>query len=349
MKLWSLVRLARRIPVRPPENPYFRADRGHHTPLGFRNNFPHGAPSPAELARIGREMDALPEVPAPLPDLAPVAPDLEFLRANRSRPSITWIGHSTVLVQIGGRNILTDPMLSKRASPVFFAGPKRHQPPGIRLQDLPPIDLVVVSHNHYDHLDRRSVRALARQRGGPPRFGVPLGLEHWFRRNVPRARGRVAALDWWDEIDGDGLKAHLVPVHHWSARTPWDRNRALWGGWVIEAGGQRFFFSGDTAYSPDFAAIGERFGPIDIAAIAIGHYEPRWFMRHHHVNPDEALRIHRDIGARRSLGIHWGTFERLTQEPLDQPIRDLAAARRVHGIGEDEFFTLRHGETRVLD
>ena len=350
MNLWSLVRLARGLKLAPPENPYFDPTKPHHTPAGFRNNYPQRPPSAEDLERLRREMRQAREArPAPAL-LTPVAPDLAFLHANRVKPSVTWIGHSTVLVQMAGRNILTDPIFSARASPLPFAGPKRHQPPGIALRDLPPIDLVVISHSHYDHLDLRSVRALARQPGGAPHYAVPLGLERWFARHVRRLDAdRVAALDWWESATLRGIQVTLAPVHHWSARTPWDRNANLWGGWCLERAGFRFFFSGDIAYSADAAQIGARLGPFDLAAIAIGHYEPRWFMRGSHVNPDEAVRVHRDIRSRRSLAIHYGTFERLTAEPLDQPLSDLAQARAAQGVAEEEFFSLRHGETRVLD
>lgn len=347
MSLWSLIRLARKIPGPKPVNRYFNPALAHHTPAGFRNNHPHPRPIDGETSDPSSRPATVGRV-----DLDPVQADLGLLHAGAGN-TVTWIGHSTVLVQIGGRTIITDPIFSRRASPVPFAGPKRVQPPGIALADLPRVDLVVLSHNHYDHLDLRSVRALARQRGGPPAFAVPLGLERWMRRNVWRAdRKRIFALDWWQSanIDGmpDGLRATLVPVHHWSARTLWNRNENLWGGWAVEADGFRFFFSGDTAYSRDMPEVGARLGPFDLAAIAIGHYEPRWFMHNHHVNPEEAVRIHKELRARRSLGIHWGTFARLTMEPIEQPLHDLAAARERHGVAEDDFFTLRHGETRVI-
>lgn len=350
MRIWSLVRLARSLKIPPPENPYFDPTKPHHTPHGFRNNHPQPPPSAEHFAKLQQEMrQARTTQPAQI-DLAPVAPDLAFLHNNVTQPSVTWIGHSTVLVQIAGRNILTDPMFSTRASPLPFVGPKRHQPPGIALRDLPHIDLVVISHSHYDHLDLRSVRRLAKQSGGPPHYAVPLGVERWFARHLPRVdAGHVTALDWWGSATLDGIEVTLAPVHHWSARTPWDRNVNLWGGWCVERAGFRFFFSGDIAYSPDAAEVGRRLGPFDLAAIAVGHYEPRWFMRGSHVNPDEAVRVHRDLGSRRSLAIHYGTFERLTAEPLDQPLLDLAQARRTHGVPEEEFFSLRHGETRVIE
>lgn len=347
MNLWKLVRLAGRIPRRPYVNPYFDPGRPHHLPDGFRNNHPLRPPSAADLMRLRREARAWDSRPAGTDELSPAEPDLPYLRANRRETSITWIGHATVLLQVRGLNVLTDPVFSERASPVRFAGPRRHQPPGVALGDLPPIDLVLISHGHYDHLDLRSIRALARQAGKAPRFAVPLGMERWFRRRLS-ADLDVRALDWWESDERAGTRLTLVPVHHWNARTPWDRNRDLWGAWVLEREGFRFFFSGDVAWSEDIVDVGRRCGPFDLAAISIGHYEPRWFMRHNHVNPDEAVRIHREIGSRLSLGIHWGTFERLTAEPLDQPVRDLAAALRAQEVPADRFFVLRHGETRRL-
>jgi L-ascorbate metabolism protein UlaG (beta-lactamase superfamily) len=347
---WSILRLVRYLPGPDPTNPHYDPARAHHTPRGFRNIYPHAAPTAEEMSRIRNQMDRrAPALPLRV-DLSQASPDLAFLHANRTRPAVTWIGHSTVLMQMGGRNVLTDPIFTQRASPVPFAGPRRLQPPGLKLHELPRIDLVVISHNHYDHLSLASVRALARQSGGPPRFAVPLGLDRWFRRNL---RGlvsdQVVALDWWDTARLAGLKVNLVPTHHWSARTPWNRNENLWGAWIVESSdGFRFYFSGDLAWSEDVRDVGRRMGGLDLAAIAVGHYEPRWFMKNNHINPDEAVRVHRLLRARRSLAIHHGTFAGLTMEPLDQPLIDLAEARKAHGVSEEEFFTLRHGQTELL-
>jgi L-ascorbate metabolism protein UlaG (beta-lactamase superfamily) len=225
----------------------------------------------------------------------------------------------------------------------------RWQPPGVALRDLPHIDIVLISHNHYDHLDEASVRALAAQPGGPPLFVVPLGIERWLGAvGIATAR----ALDWWDYLDAHGLRIHLTPAQHWSRRTFMDTLQTLWGGFVVESAGesraaprQRVFFAGDTGWSAlHFDEIGRRFAPIDLALIPIGAYEPRWFMAMQHVNPEEAVRIHQAIGARASLGVHWGTFL-MTDEPLDQPLRDLDAARRSLGVSAEAFRTLRHGQT----
>ena len=347
---WSVLNLMRKIPGPKPTNPHYNRERGHHTPSGFRNNYPPRPPTAEELSRSRQQTDERSRAQLSRIDLSRVAPDLALLHANRTQPAVTWIGHSTVLMQMGGRNVITDPIFTQRASPIPFAGPKRWQPPGVKIRELPRIDLVVISHNHYDHLSLASVRALARQAGGPPRFAVPLGLDRWFRRRLRALPSdHVAALDWWHSAELAGLQVTLVPTHHWSARTPWNRNENLWGAWIVEsADGFRFYFSGDTAWSADVSDVGQRLGGFDLAAIAVGHYEPRSFMKNAHINPDEAVRAHRVLRAKRSLAIHYGTFAGLTMEPLDQPLIDLAEARRAQGVTEEEFFALRPGQTQVL-
>ena len=327
-------------------NTYYVQSKPHHRPDGFQNIDPAAwMPRPfGEFLRWQRERVGLTIAP-PKMDLSPIVPDLGYIGKNRSEFAVTWIGHATALVQIGGLNVLTDPQFSERASPVQWVGPQRFQPPGVLLRELPHIDIVVISHNHYDHLDLDSVKALAAQAGGPPLFVVPLGVERWLAdEGITNAR----ALDWWDTLERNGVRVHLVPVQHWSGRGYTDRMRTLWGGYVIEGAGRRTFFGGDTGYSAEaFKEIGARLGPIDLALIPIGGYEPRWFMAQQHVNPEEAVQIHLDLRARRSLGVHWGTFQ-LTDEPLDQAVSDLAAARHKAGITERQFFVLRHGETRRL-
>lgn len=363
MKSCLLLLLALAMPALPGcsgKNPHYDPAKPHHTPTGFQNNYPHARPSGLDFWRwfFQRRLAGLPEKPTS--DLTPAKADLPFIQGNRTEKAVTWIGHATVLMQMGGLNILTDPHFSERASPLQWVGPKRWQPPGVALEELPHIDLVLISHSHYDHLDLGSVRALAGQPGGSPLFFVPLGLKEWFGRNVPASRGRVLDLDWWDEQD---LKQsiqdlpstvpdtiiHFVPAQHWSQRSLRDRNRTLWGGWVVKQPEFVFYFAGDMGYSQDTKDIGKRFGGFDLAAIPVGAYEPRWFMRSQHVNPEEAILVHQDVLARRSIGVHWGTFHGITDEPLDQPIADLAEARMRHGLTEDDFFLLRHGETRRLD
>ncbi len=278
-------------------------------------------------------------------DIPVVKPDLQLLADPGRDPIATWLGHATVLLQMGGVNILTDPHFGRRASPVSFAGPERKVPNPLSLKELPRIDVVVISHNHYDHLDEETVLGLTRQPGGPPLFLVPLGVDQWFKA---LGVGNVKALDWWDKTASGAVAIEFVPVQHWSARSLSDRNQTLWGGWVLRAGETSVFFAGDTGYSRDFARIGARFGGFDLALIPVGAYEPRWFMKAQHVNPDEAVLVHLDIKARRTVGIHWGTFE-LTDEALDQPILDLAKAIKRYELKPDEFVLLQHGQTIEIE
>jgi len=332
----------------------------HHRQGFFQNNYLEFKPrSLGEVLRWRREAARAGRPRPPSTPIPAVAPDLPFIAANAhaetQRPAVTWIGHATVLAQVGGLNVLTDPIFSERASPVQFMGPKRHQPPGLALEQLPAIDLVLVSHNHYDHLDEASVAALARQPRGGPWFAVPLGLGDWLRR---RGIQRIIELDWWDchtmQTARGAVELMLLPAQHWSARGINDRMKTLWGGFALLAPDCHLFFAGDTGYSRDFVDIRERLagrqlagGGFDLALIPIGAYEPRWFMTEQHINVEEALKIHRDLGAKRSLGVHWGTFE-LTDEPLDEPPAQLAAQRQALDLPDDEFFTLAIGQTQIL-
>jgi L-ascorbate metabolism protein UlaG (beta-lactamase superfamily) len=329
----------------PLPNPYYDPAKPHHTERGFRNLDPD--------VRIGqgfvrwqwqRRLNGLPKPPGAAHRGWRVVPDLALLHAPAENPSVTWVGHATVLVRLGGLNVLTDPHFSERASPLNYAGPKRYQPPGVALAELPEIHAVVISHNHYDHLDVDSVRQLHRRSGGTLHFFVPLGLKPWF---ADLGIDTVTELDWWEHAEIGNVRFTLTPVQHWSARGLFDRNRTLWGGWAISAPGLNFFFVGDTGYSQDFKEIGRRLGPFDFAALPIGAYEPRWFMRAQHVNPAEALRIHQDIRARQSLGVHWGCFE-MADDALDDAPHALAEARRAARMAEAEFFVMKVGETRRL-
>ncbi len=313
----------------------------HHTRRGFRNNCPHERHNFRSFLKVlwGWRRQPFEKVAFPL-----ARPDPGFLGANRTRPTLTWIGHATFLVQLGGLNILTDPHFTRRASPLRWAGPERLAPPGLALRDLPAIDVVLVSHNHYDHLDDGTARWLARHHGRAV-FVVPLGLRRWLQR---RGIGNVVELDWWQRHDGHGFAVTAVPAQHFSGRTAHGRNRTLWCGFVLETGGKKVYFAGDTGYSKDFAEIGDRLGPVDLALLPIGAYAPRWFMKAMHVNPEEAVRIHQDIGSRQSVAMHWGTF-RLTEEPLDEPPRALAEALKAAHVPPGKFWVLQHGETRTLD
>lgn len=331
------------------------ASATHHRGERFQNNYLEFEPKGlGDLLRwrLDAAREGLPhEAGAPTPH---VAADTAFIGANARagaamQPAVTWIGHATMLVQIGGCNLLTDPVFSERASPLSFAGPKRHAAPGLALGELPHIDVVLLSHNHYDHLDEASVVALAAQAGGPPLFVVPLGIKRWFAEH---GIDGAVELDWWQSVRTGGIEIFFVPAQHWSGRSLSDRMRTLWGGYAVFAPDFHLFFAGDTAYSRDFADIRSRFasrqgdgGGFDLALIPIGAYEPRWFMQAQHANPAEAVQIHLDLGARRSIGIHWGTFQ-LTDEALDEPPRALAAAARERGLADDVFTVMAVGETR---
>ena len=330
----------------------------------FANLYPFRLPSLGDLADWYWHwtLDGGTEPPPGGYEAVPVdTPDLGYLRANRSDTTVTWVGHATVLLQLAGLNVLTDPQFSQRASPFTFVGPERRVRVPFTIADGPHVDVVLISHNHYDHLDVDSVDALARQPGGSPLFVVPLGVDTWMK-----ARGidNVVALDWWNARDiasaaglaSDRLRITFVPSQHWGARAPDDRFETLWGGYVIErisptsaAATWRFYFAGDTGYAPLFhELIHARFDRFDFAAIPIGAYEPRRYLHAQHVDPGEAVRIHRDLNVRQSLGIHWGTFV-LTTEPFDQPPKDLAAALARERLPADAFVVFRHGETRVLE
>lgn len=264
--------------------------------------------------------------------------NLEIIKNPGASPQVTWIGHSTLLIQYKGYNILTDPVLSTRCSPIPFIGPKRLSPPAISLEDLPPIDLVVISHNHYDHLERKTVSYL----GNTPLWLVPLGLKKWFER---RKIHRILELDWWEEHRMDKIKATCTPSQHWSKRTPFDDNQSLWSSWVLKIEDFNFFFAGDTGYNPyQFREIGEKLGPFDLSAIPIGAYEPRWFMKNYHVNPEEAVQIHLDVASKLSVGIHHTTFQ-LADEPWDAPTLSLKEAVKSCCIPEDAFLTVPIGRT----
>ena len=307
----------------------------------YRNRYPHASHGFGPALKWMREFRRQPWQPVDFP-LA--SNDPAWLKANRGQDSLTWVGHSTFLLQLAGLNILTDPHFSGRASPLRFAGPKRLSAPGLKLDDLPPIDLVLVSHNHYDHLDEASVRAIAAAHPRA-RFFVPLGLAAWFRRRHINA---VTELDWWQSGEAGPARVSAVPVQHFSGRGLHDRDATLWCGFVLELGGRRVFFAGDTGYSQDFADIAARFPPMDLCLLPIGAYDPRWFMSPVHVDPEEAVRIHRDLRSRLSVAMHWGTF-RLTAEPLDEPPQKLARALAAAGIAPQRFLVFRHGETRRLD
>lgn len=316
-----------------------------HDADGFVNNDGPLARGSVWKWRWERLINRLPKAPANGYDVPMAHPDIAWLKANRSENTLTWIGHASTLVQLDGLNVLIDPVFSERASPLSFLGPKRRTPPGLTLADLPHIDVVLISHSHYDHLDTATVQALSQQAGGPPQFLVPKGLKAWL---AGKGIHHAEELDWGDRTRIAGLDFWFVPATHWSARSFTDRNETLWGGWVMKtvpgtARPYSLYFAGDTGYSQDAKRIGAAFGHFDMALIPIGAYAPRWFMGPQHVDPEQAVQVFADVGARKAIGVHWGTFE-LADEPLDEPPKKLAEATRKAGLAPDAFTTLKLGQ-----
>jgi L-ascorbate metabolism protein UlaG (beta-lactamase superfamily) len=320
----------------------------HHTPTGFTNIYYEDSKGLLDFLKWRWEKWHK-DIPGAEAYRFEVVRDHHAeLAANPDRPSLTWIGHATFLLQFDGLNILTDPQFSERASPVSWAGPKRVVPPAMRIDALPDIDAVVISHDHYDSLDVASVRALAsHNRQRPLTFLVPLGMKAWFD-DLDLDDAQVVELDWSESHRLNGVRFTAEPSQHWGKRTLFDAFERLWASWVIEGDQGRIFFAGDTGYAPHFKEIGQKYDSFDLALLPIGAYEPRWFMQWYHVNPDEAVQIHQDLNARYSVAMHWGTFI-LTDEPLDEPPLKLAEALTKHGIDGSAFEVYRHGETRFLE
>jgi L-ascorbate metabolism protein UlaG (beta-lactamase superfamily) len=256
-----------------------------------------------------------------------------------SDAAVTFVGHATFLIQTRAGNVLTDPMYSKRAGPFGLLGPRRVRNPTIPLEDLPEIGVVLLSHGHYDHLDLPTLRWLAKR--FDPVVVSPLGHGPLVRSTGIK---RVVELDWWEVATIGGLSARLTPSQHFSARSPWDRNRALWGGFVLQTEGARIYFAGDTAYAGFFPEIRRLFAPFDLALLPIGAYEPRWFMKSVHMNPEEAVRAHAELGTPPAVAMHFGTFQ-LTPEGIDEPVRGLERALEAAGVDRSRFRVLGSGES----
>ena len=273
-------------------------------------------------------------------DLPRVENDGSALKSNRTDATVTWVGHSTLLIQLDGVTILTDPQWSERASPVTFAGPKRLMPPGVSFEQLPTVDLVVISHDHYDHLDVDTVQRLARTHH--PLFLVPLGLKAWF---ADIGITEVEEMDWWESRQVRGLTVTCLPAQHFSGRSLWDRNRRLWSAWALAGGTKRVFFAGDTGYYPVFKEIGVRLGPFDLAAIPIGAYSPASMMKMTHITPEEALQVFADVQGQYFVAVHWGTFY-MTDEAIEEPPLRLETEANRLGLDPSRVWVLKHGETR---
>jgi len=298
-----------------------------HAPHGFRDVFRWSV-----LDRVtGRRRVLPPGEPAPR-----VAPDLEAIHFDDGQPRVTWIGHSSFLVTLASTSALIDPVFSARIARFI----PRHGEAGLQAADLPDVGALLVSHNHYDHLDEPSIR---RMNSTVPAL-LPAGLGRWFRR---RGFTRVIEMDWWQREQVGPLAVTFVPSRHWSRRTPWDTNRSHWGGFVIEGGGVTVYHAGDTGWFDGFRSIAERFPSIDLAMLPVGAYAPAWFMGPHHMNPEQALDALAVLGARAMVPMHWGTFQ-LTDEPLQEPIERLKKAWTERRPAA-KLHLLRVGETTGID
>ena len=258
--------------------------------------------------------------------------------------AVTFVNHSTFLIQTRGLNILTDPVWSKRASPVSFAGPKRMRPPGIRIEDLPDIDIVLLTHNHYDHLDVGTLKRLWDEY--EPVVYCPLGVGKYLQR---RGIEKVVEMDWWDESAVDGqLRILCTPAQHFSGRGMFDRDRTLWSGFALLTNSGSIYYAGDTGYGTFFRDIANRISPIRLSFIPIGAYKPEWFMSPIHTSPEDALRIHRELASPVSIAMHYGTFP-LADDSQGEPEREVLTLMREMGVEEDEFLLLEEGRVKVFN
>jgi len=317
----------------------------HHARMGFRNPAPDfKAPGGGSVLKWqwDRLRGRAPAKPARYA-FQEVAPQCTAIEQASEKLRVTWIGHATTLVQIGGVNILTDPIFSERCSPVVWAGPRRKVPPAPGFEELPAIDAVLLSHNHYDHLDKRTLARL----GNSTRYFVPLRLGKFLRRCGIRDEN-IFELDWWQNVAHRGLQWQCTPAQHFSGRGLHDTNQVLWSSWTVIGTAQRFYFGGDSAYFGGFKEIGEKFGPFDLAILPIGAYLPRWFMSPVHMSPPEALQALVDLRGKKMLAIHWGTFD-LADESMDQPAKDLHAALPALAIAPERIWIFQHGETREVN
>jgi N-acyl-phosphatidylethanolamine-hydrolysing phospholipase D len=339
----------------PPTETEGQRRRAHHQEGGgFRNPWPLADGSERPRGGFLRwQWERLTGSLAPDPTegaLPLVESDIAYPSGSTDELRITWVGHATFLLQVGGWNVLTDPVWSRRASPLPFLGPARFVPPGIPFDRLPRIDAVLLSHDHYDHLDAATVRRLHDRHGKDLQWLVPLGYRGWF---AALGISRVTELDWWQEAEltnGAGsLRATALPAQHWTNRNPLVRENRLWSSWaLLSAGGHRVYFAGDTGFFPGFREIGERLGPFDATLLPIGAYEPRWFMRASHMNPEEATQAYRELGGTGiCAAMHWGTFRLTDEDPLEPPARMLAAWTAA-ALPPQRLWIARHGETRVV-
>jgi len=331
------------------KNPYYDAAKEHHTQEGFINTPPTPKKSWKDVLKWRKERQSgslkKPDFPENSPFLIS-EPDPRIFTKDPVLTSVTWLGHSSVLLQIQGLHILTDPHLTLRASPFSFIGPKRYTAPPISIDALPQIDYIVISHDHYDHLDVSTLKKMTqKQKDAPPHILVPLGYKKLL---ASKGLTHVTEFDWWDKKTFGPVEIHCTPVQHWSRRSLTDYNHRLWSGWAVASKDFKFFFSGDTGYTHWFKKIGDTLGPFDASAIPIGAYAPRWFMKDAHMNVEDAIKAHTDLQSLFSFGIHWGTFI-LTDEPLSQPRERLNALMKEKAqVDLKPFLTFKHGQTKVF-
>jgi L-ascorbate metabolism protein UlaG (beta-lactamase superfamily) len=259
--------------------------------------------------------------------------------SSENKVICTFVNHATFLIQYKNLTILTDPVYAQRASPVQFAGPKRVRKPGLSFEELPNIDVVAVSHNHYDHLDIDTLKALNDK--FHPLFLVPLGDEKKLTENNIT---HFKALDWWEELRIKDVLITFAPAQHWSARHLWDKNKSLWGSYMFDDGRFKIYHAGDTGMGPHFEQIKKKLGTVDLALLPIGAYKPRWFMKHYHMDPSDAVLAHQILGAKKSLAMHFGTFQ-LTDEGIDEPALDLMKALEAEKISSGVFIVPDQGES----
>ncbi|MFT5504196.1 MAG: N-acyl-phosphatidylethanolamine-hydrolyzing phospholipase D [Gammaproteobacteria bacterium] len=316
--------------------------KAHHGDNGFI--------STKESSFFGHAMMRWREDPAPPRDPLAIAKiempaDLELINSPAEQPRVTWIGHATSLVQYKDINYLTDPHLTQY--PFYFEMfiDPRYTQPALTFEEMPDIDFIVISHNHYDHLDHRTVDLF----GNSVMWYVPLGMKNWFLdRGI--AADRVIEMDWWEsQTFSEAVEITFTPNEHWSKRTPWDTNQTLWGSWAVNIAGFKSWFAGDTGYHESyFREIGEKLGPFRLAMIPIGAYAPRYFMAPAHVDPAEAIDIHRDIQSQKSIPVHWGTFQ-LTIEPALEPPALLREEMALRKLPMESFEPIKIGQTLILD
>lgn len=329
-------------------NTHYDATKSHHTEAGFKNIYYDD--DKGFLAFIKwRWQQLFIDIPkAENYDFKIDSSNHQIIYEDNGQTRVSWIGHATFLLQFSGLNILTDPQFSERASPLSWAGPQRVVPAAIKLHDLPDIDAVIISHDHYDSLDVQSVIELAaHNKKRKLTFIVPLGMKAWFQ-NLDLPAAHVIELDWAQATTINDVTFTAEPSQHWGKRTLFDTFDRLWASWVITSNKGKIFFAGDTGYADHFKQIGEKYNGFELALLPIGAYEPRWFMQSYHVNPEEAVQIHKDIGSNYSIAMHWGTFI-LTDEPLTEPPLKLTEALSKHQIPASVFEVYQHGETRNLE